>query len=64
MPKYIVPKYCEMVQFVEIEAECKDDAYDLAHEHEYDDRWSEWEPRYLGSEKVDFDLIEKVEDDD
>ena len=50
MPKFVVKKYCESVQFIEIDAESKDDAYDLAVEADYDE-WSEWEP-CLGSETM------------
>ena len=61
MPKFIVKKYCESVQFIEINAESKDDAYDLAVEAGYDE-WSEWEP-CLGSETIDYDLIDEVKNE-
>ena len=60
MPKFVVKKYCESVQFIEIDAESKDDAYDLA-EADYDE-WSEWEP-CLGSETIDYDLIDEVKNE-
>lgn len=61
MPKFIVKKYCESVQFIEIDAGSRDDAYDLAVEADHDD-WSEWEP-CLGSESIDYDLIDEVNDE-
>lgn len=62
MPKFIVKKYCESVQFIEINAESRDDAYDLAVEADHDE-WSEWEP-CLGSETIDYDLIDEVKNDE
>ena len=62
MPKFIVKKYCESVQFIEVNAESRDDAYDLAVEADRDD-WSEWEP-CLGSETIEYDFIEEVKNDE
>ena len=60
--KFIVKKYCESVQFIEVNAESRDDAYDLAVEADRDD-WSEWEP-CLGSETIEYDFIEEVKNDE
>ena len=60
MPKFMVRRFAEQVQYIEVDAETQDDAYELATAADYDD-WSEWECSDPG--EIDYDSIEEVEEE-
>lgn len=62
MPKFRVRRYAEQVQYIEVEAETQDDAYDLAVEAEYH-QWSEWDNCDSPGE-IESDHIEEIEEEE
>ncbi len=61
MPKFMVRRFAEHVQYIEVDAETQDDAYELAAAAHYD-KWSEWECCSDPGE-IDYDSIEEVQDE-
>jgi hypothetical protein len=59
--KFIVRRFAEQVQYIEVDAETQDDAYELATAAHYD-KWSEWECCSDPGE-IDYDSIEEVNDE-
>lgn len=65
MPKFMVRRYAEAMQYIRIDAETQDDAYELASEAD-DSKiriWSAWSICPDAEMEIEYDSIEEVNDE-
>ncbi|MEC8767145.1 MAG: hypothetical protein VXX23_00980 [Actinomycetota bacterium] len=58
--RFMVKRFAEHFQYIEVDAETEDDAYELAAAASYEE-WSEWEECSADWE-IDYDNIERIEE--
>ena len=65
MPKFMVRRYAEAMQYIEIDAETQDDAYELASEADDSTNriWSTWSICPDAEMEIEYDSIEEIKED-
>ena len=65
MPKFMVRRYAEAMQYIQIDAETQDDAYELASEADdsTDRIWSAWSICPDAEMEIEYDSIEEIKEE-